>query len=320
MKISLWVTATAMALSACGGGGDGGGSASTPALAPIETPAPAPAPAPAAFTLSYEAIAPSSNFASQLNVEGANGWRYISGVSFVTGTVVDTKELFAKSTNTTYAYELLAATGSAAAFQAQLDAQGARGFVYGGPEVRGEIFRKDNGSASSFSYRAIAKPGTETTAELLAQDKAQGAQGYYHVSGSLGVGSDTVRLYQKDVGSSAIYDVEILSVPTTESDFLAQLNAQGARGYRFKSGYLIGSEGIRNIYDKDSAQSAIFSYAALPSQGSAADLVAQANAQGANGAVLIGDYVMPGGAIKTLYMTPSACTGVLCGPRNPFGL
>lgn len=38
-----------------------------------------------------------------------------------------------------------------------------------------------------------------------------------------------------------------------------------------------------------------------------------------NGVVFIGDYVMPGGAIKTLYVPPSTCTGPLCGARNLFG-
>lgn len=269
--------------------------------------------------MSYQAIPANSAFASQLNAEGANGWRYISGVAFNTGGSVDMKELFAKSDNTTYGYELLSSPATAAALQAQLDAQGARGFVYGGPDMRGTIYRKDNGSAATYSYRVIAAPATETTTELLAQDKAQGAEGYYHVSGSLMVGGSTVRLYQKVAGSSAAYDVEILPVSATEADFLAQLNAQGARGYRFKSGYSFGSEGLRNLYDKDTSQSATFSYSALPSLNNAADFVAQANAQGANGVVLIGDYVMPGGAIKTLYVTPAACTGLLCGARNPFG-
>jgi hypothetical protein len=326
MKSSLWVAATVIALSACGGGGDGNGSSATsapapaPAPAPEPAPAPAPAPTPAALTVSYQAIPASGAFASQLNAEGANGWRYISGLAFTQGGSVDIKELFAKSSDTTYGYELLTSATTAAAFQAQLDAQGARGFVYGGPDMRGEIYRKDNGSTATFSYRVIAAPATETTAELLAQDKAQGAEGYYHVSGSLMAGSATVRVYQKELGSSATYDVEMLPVPSTEADFLAQLNAQGARGYRFKSGYSFGSEGLRNIYDKDTSQSATFSYSALPSLGNAADFVTQANAQGANGVILVGDYVMPGGATKTLYITPAACSGLLCGPRNPFGL
>lgn len=221
--------------------------------------------------------------------------------------------------NTTYSFELPSNAGSTAELQQQLNAQGARGFSYAGPDTLGAIYRKDNGSSSTYSYRVLPEPADNTVDGLLAQDKAQGAEGYYHLGSSLIVGNDTVRIFQKDSQSTATYDVEVLPSATTDDAFMAQLEAQGARGFRFKSDYGFGDNVIRALYEKDTTQSATFSYAALTSAANANDLVTQANAQGANGVVLIGDLGLPSGTIKTLYVTPSACSGLLCGVRSAFG-
>lgn len=326
MKSSLWIAATAVVLSACGGGsggGDGGIGLTpppAPAPAPAPSPAPAPAPAPAAQAISYQALPASPSFLSQLNAEGANGWNYVSGIIYTTGTTnVDLSVLFAKRLNTTYSFELPSNAGSTAELQQQLNAQGARGFSYAGPDTLGAIYRKDNGSSSTYSYRVLPEPADNTVDGLLAQDKAQGAEGYYHLGSSLIVGNDTVRIFQKDSQSTATYDVEVLPSATTNDAFMAQLEAQGARGFRFKSDYGFGDNVIRALYEKDTTQSATFSYAALTSAANANDLVTQANAQGANGVVLIGDLGLPSGTIKTLYVTPSACSGLLCGVRSAFG-
>lgn len=324
MKSSLWIAATAVVLSACGGGGGGGdggtGPTPAPAPAPAPAPSPAPAPAPAAQAISYQALPPGASFVSQLNAEGAKGWNYVSGIVYTTGTAnFDLSLLFAKRHNTTYSFELPSNAGSSADLLQQLNAQGARGFSYAGPDTQGAIYRKDNGSSATYSYRVLPEPTGNTVAGLLAQDKAQGAEGYYHLGSSLIVGDGTVRIFQKDSQSAATYDVEVLASATTDAEFMAQLEAQGARGFRFKSDYVFGDNVIRALYEKDTTQSATFSYAALTSTANANDLVTQANAQGANDVVLIGDLGLPSGTIKTLYVTPSACSGLLCGVRSVFG-
>lgn len=268
----------------------------------------------------YEAITPASNFGTQVNAEGANGWRFIGAVGFTSAVgAFESKDLYARDASTTYVYELLPNVNAAADLQAQLSAEGARGYRYGGPETRGAIYRKDNGSASTFGYRVLAVADNETTAQYIAQVNAQGAEGYYLPGASLVAGSGTVRAFQKDSQGSATYVAEALAEPSTEAGFIAQLQAQGARGFRFKTSYSFGAQGTFLLYDKDTSQSATFVYSTLETSADSAAFVTQANAQGQQGIALIGDYGLPGGAIKTLYVKPTACSGVLCDVRSPFG-
>lgn len=272
----------------------------------------------------YEALPPvvnAADFLAQLNAQGARGFRFLSGFAFTTGPSSFEQVMgYVKDADMTYSYELPPSAADTTAFENQLNAQGARGFEWGGPiGVGGEnrtIYRKVAGSASSYSYAVLA--GAGTSASFLGQANGQGAGGYYYVT-QQGIGGAFVNVYRKDSQGSATYGYEVLANPGGDNDFFAQLNAQGARSYRFKTPYAFGSEGAKVIYEKDLSQAPAFSYYALDDQGSSAAFISQANAEGAKGSGLIGSYALPSGAIKTLYFTSTNCTGFLCDTRMLFG-
>lgn len=276
----------------------------------------------------YEALPPAANaadFLAQLNAQGARGFRYFSGFAFPTGPAsFEQVAGYVKDADVTYSYELPSTATDTTAFGSQLNAQGARGFMWGGPIIVGganhTIYRKVAGSASSYSYAVLPgqASGSETSAYFLSQANGQGAGGFYYVTPQV-VGGASVNLYRKDSQGSATYGYEVLANPGTDGDFFAQLNAQGAANFRFKTPYAFGSEGIKVIYEKDLSQAPSFSYYALDDQGSSAAFIAQANAEGAKGNGLIGSYALPSGATKALYFTSANCTGFLCDTRMLFG-
>jgi len=272
----------------------------------------------------YEALPPVADaqaFLDQLNAQGARSFRFFSGLAFTTSpTSVEVVEAYVKDAETAYVFELLPVTSSAAELQDQLNAQGARGFKWGGPYSAGgqvrTLYRKDNNSASTYSYTVLSAPAD--SAGYLSQNNAQGANGYYSVGGGYMVGGTTVLVYQKDAQGSATYGYEALGEPGSDADFLAQLDAQGARGFRFKTGYGF-SDGARLLYEKDLSQSATFSYLSLQPAGNSADYIAQANAEGAKGNALVGDFGLPSGQARMLYVKPANCSGFLCDTRSLFG-
>jgi len=272
----------------------------------------------------YEALPPAADvsaFLDRLNAQGARSFRFFSGLAFTTSpTSAEVVEAYVKDAETTYAFELLPDTGSVADLQAQLNAQGARGFKWGGPYVVGgqirTLYRKDNGSASTYSYTVLSAPADSTG--YLSQVNAQGGNGYYSVGGAYMVGGTTVLVYQKDAQGSATYGHEALGQPGSDADFLAQLEAQGARGFRFKTGYVF-SDGLKLLYEKDLSQAATFSYQSLQPAANSADYIVQANAEGAKGNALVGDYGLPSGQIRTLYVKPASCSDFLCDTRSLFG-
>ena len=272
----------------------------------------------------YEALAPAADasaFLDRLNAQGARAFRFFSGLAFPTGpATAEVVDAYVKDADTTYSFELLADVGSVADLQAQLNAQGARGFKWGGPYVVGgqirALYRKDNNSASTYTYAVLTAPAD--SAAYLSQVNAQGGNGYYSVAGAYMVGGTTVLVYQKDTQGSATYGYEALGQPGSNADFLAQFEAQGARGFRFKTGYVF-SDGTKLLYEKDLSQSATFSYQNLQPAGNSADAIVQANAEGAKGNALVGDYMLPSGQIRTFYIRPANCTGFLCDTRSLFG-
>jgi len=331
------LTAIAVAtLVACGGGGGGGGfpvipSAPAPAPAPSPPPAPpapspapapgpAPAPAPAAFAPIYE-LSPSTGskqeFLSQVNEEGAKGFRFLSPLGFDGG--ANSQALFSKDADTTYTFVAkdLDLTAEVSDFQNELNEQGAQGYRWAGPLFLGDagatVYRKD-ASATTYSY--VVQSQGSAAADFLAQANNLGASGYYITGPGYAVGSDAVTVFEK-ASTGAAYAYELLEPAGNENDFWEQLNAQGKRGFRFRTTYAF-SDGARVIYEKDTTQSSSFVFYGLDPQGTVSDFLSQANAEGKKGSAWIGDLVVPGGAARTLYVTPSACTGILCVSHGPF--
>jgi hypothetical protein len=327
--------AAALALTACGGGSGGGGGAGfvlppppppAPPPPPPAPPPPAPAPIPSTRTFLYEALpvaGDSSAFAAHLNAQGARGFRFLSGFAFTTSpTTTEIVEGYVRDADATYSYETKPLTADNAAFLAQVNEAGARGFQWAGSySVNGDIFyiyRKNNATPGTFSYRTVAMATSK--ADFLAQANSQGADGFYNVSPAFVAGGTSVAIYEKNSATGATYGYEVADFAGSDDAYLAQLNERGGRGFRYRTEYVF-PDGGGVIYAKDLSQPATFSFYGLAPEGNSTAFIQQANTEGAKGAGLIGGMGLPSGSIQTLYFTPVNCSsGPLCMPVSLFGL
>jgi hypothetical protein len=206
------------------------------------------------------------------------------------------------SNTLTFRYESLSVdAGNVGTFLTQINAEGAKGYRYwpnGGASVDftpvSTTFVND-GTASSYTYEILAEPGD--VPGLLAQANTEGAKGYRY-EGSIELvslsGAPGYSLYRKDGGVSATYTYAADPAPTNTVDFLAQANGRGQSGYRFANLNVPPSFAGWDLYIKDDASSAIYTYDAPAAPASLADLLTQFNDEGAKGYRVMGDLSFEG--------------------------
>ncbi|WP_414449095.1 hypothetical protein AB4851_07525 [Burkholderia sp. 22PA0099] len=195
-------------------------------------------------------------------------------------------------------FEALTSAADATSFLAQLNAEGAKGFRYVGDEffsgdgtTTHSIYVND-GSAGTYTYEL---PSTQTTqSAYLAQLNSEGGRGFRYDS-DLTYGT----LYRND-GSSATYSYQFLSNNSSPADFLTQANTQGQSGYWFVGPTSIGGAFL-NLYAKNGASSATYTYEAPAAPASSSDFLTQANAEGARGFRAKGTQVF-GSSSATVYV------------------
>jgi hypothetical protein len=261
---------------------------------------------------------------AQANAQGARGFQLI-GPQFVGP---DSINLYVKDQNTTFTYEVLDTATTQTALATQLNAQGARGFRLDNFFTSGNYYIKDNSAALTYQYELLAE--VNTSSGFLAQANGQGARGFYFVF-TYSVGGTTVAMYGKD-SSNAVYQYELhprTNENVTADNFVVQADTQGARGFKYVTGFFFfgnpAGDTSRNIYMKDTAQSATFSYKAQLQTSNAATLVTQANAEGQLNFVYAGAQIFfPDGFAgaqqpRNMYFKPLNCAGVvLCSAGGVF--
>ncbi len=266
----------------------------------------------------YEALVETQDratFLAQTNAQGARSFVILSPL-IVGGERIN---FYALDTPGVFTYRSLDTPATATAFEQLLNAQGADRYRFGGPLVSGSYFYRDENSNRTFSYRVLVQPGA--SADFLAQANAQGGEGYNYVL-PLFLGATSYAVYVKENGSNAVYawaSQPSIGGATAASDLVAQANAQGANGFKFRTPFFF-TDGQRNLYVKDTSQSATFAWKDNPDVASAAALVTQANAEGANGYVYRGSYSFSNPSqTRVFYFRPVNCSGsVLCSPSGPF--
>lgn len=271
-------------LAACGGS-DGSGDPTaptapgTPAPAPspeptTPTPAPSPAPAPASVTGQYRQESAATSMEAALAAMNAQG---AQGYAFVSTFVAD-------------------AGGSA--------------------QASGDFYLQDTAHAGSrLQYAAIAQPATADA--LLALLNQQGAGGFaYKAPLSFGSASGIQGLFVKDTSKSLTYTYERqpMSSALSRDGFVAQLNAQGARGFRLVGPMVAGSESF-NLYMKDSSANT-YAYVGLDglpsSPATYGDALRQRlDEQGGQGRLWIGDFVLQAGASASIFEKSAAQSGAI---------
>lgn len=196
---------------------------------------------------------------AQMNAQGAKGYAYKAGMAF--GSVTDTRSLYVKDTSRsmTYSYERLPTSAATTRidYEAQLNAQGAKGLRSVGPLFVGSemfnLYGKDS-SATTYTYTlrtATGQFGVANGAALQQQLDELGAQGYLYLGANV-LGSETVMIYEKSSTQNGAvqYNVE-QSTETSLNQLLAKLNERAANGYFFFSDVVANDSKIYTISVKN---------------------------------------------------------------------
>lgn len=178
---------------------------------------------------------------AQMNARGAQGYAYKAGAAYGTTLPIEQRSIYVKDTSrsTTYTYERRASTSATtrAAYEAQLNEQGARGYRLVGPMfVSGDQFTlyvKDNsGTTYSYSLRDwVGSMGAADGAALQTQLTEMGAQGYMY-QGGMGLQGQTVVQFEKSSAQNgAVEYVVEESKLTSLEQMLARMNERAAQGF-----------------------------------------------------------------------------------------
>jgi len=205
-------------------------------------------------------------------------------------------------------YRLESSPATAAAGLSALNAMGQLGYGFVSsvapytqtlPVPIGDLYLTDTAHTGSKLQYSLATPATTVSAIATQLNQQGGAGALYKgdVSFGTGLSVDIRSLFVKDTTKATTFTYEVKPTTTTQqkATMLAELNAQGARGFRYHStGVLVPSLEAFNVYVKASAPAATYTYtfvdstATGPADGAA--LKAQLNAQGANGNALLGSF------------------------------
>lgn len=263
---------------------------------------------------------------AQADAQGANGFAYLSGMVFGQTTF---NNIYVKDIATTYRWEALDLPATAAALQAQFNAQGARGFAFRNVLTDGQVnsvyYIQDalaNQALAPYSYELLPSP-MATSSAFLAQANDQGARGFAFL-GEFMIGGAPVAIYGKDSSAARYtYAVQASASNMAPAAFVTQANTQGQQGYVFIGEYVFtgnpANEAFKSLYMKDTTQAVTVDYQALSPTNSSGDFLAQANAQGQAGYYHAGAMVFfPNGTsqpseIRNLYAKVANCSGsVMC--------
>ncbi|MBR8144236.1 hypothetical protein KDW55_22930 [Burkholderia sp. AU19243] len=181
----------------------------------------------------------------------------------------------------TLRYDALPSAADQASFLTLINNEGAKGYRYLGDSFYDagnggsqSIFVND-GAAQIYTYQLQPTPTTMTG--FVSQANAQGTSGY-RFEGPLTYGY----LYRKDSGSSATYSYTTADLSTNPDAFVAQANGEGQSGYWFLGPMVAGSEQA-NVYMKNNASNATYTYDAVIPTSTVGDFITQANSEGAKG-------------------------------------
>ncbi|TAG02375.1 MAG: hypothetical protein EAZ43_09580 [Betaproteobacteria bacterium] len=285
----------------------------------IDTGCPAPV---GARTPLYEALSyvtARNDLRAQMNAQGARGFQYIGGLSIG----AEFFNFYGKDQNANFSYEVLDTVATGNELLTQLNGMGARGYRLDSFLTSGNHYVRDNTANLTYSYEL--PPAPATSAAFLTQANERGTNGFYFIF-TYFIGGTQYAIYGKDT-SAATYLYELqpsTDVNVTADDFIVQANARGAVGFKYVTGFFFG-DGAKNIYVKDTSQSASFTFKANAVTSTGAALVTQANAEGQlNFAYFSGLIFFPNGyagaqQARNIYFKPINCAGwLMCTAGGPF--
>jgi hypothetical protein len=206
--------------------------------------------------------------------------------------------------NSTFEYRVLPYESSVAGFTAQANAEGATRFLYVGNYVFAStvsIYSRPVALNTTATYSSFARPAS--AAALVATLNLQGASGNLYL-GDYSIGDSLLVRYS---GNNA-FTYRELPLETTESSFLAQVNAQGSEGYAFMGNVGFQSAGggfaFSSLYVRNTASNDVFNYQTRAIANDGSSLLTQVGGQGLNGYRYQGDLVFtsPTAVSKSLFV------------------
>jgi hypothetical protein len=179
------------------------------------------------------------------------------------------------------------------------------------------LFGKASDSTATYSYATVSF----LDSNLLSRLNEFGAQGHCRLYGTF----SSEFLIQRSVPTQSSCTYEAWASDNNPASFLAQLNAQGNRGYRLAAFAQVDGSPHR-IYVKDARQSSTISYYVLDAptlSAPATEGLALLNQQGAQGGRIFTNFT-EGSVLKFIFARIHGCTGLECDVsytlQHPFGL
>jgi hypothetical protein len=219
----------------------------------------------------------------------------------------------------TYRMETMQTSATAALQQAQQ--QGTAGYAwvsafgsYQSPAQFSDLYLNSNlRQSSTFQYLMDNSPAAMS--DLLVQMNLRGGQSYAF-KGTAIYGTTAYSIYVKDSAKSATYSYETLtgSVNTSLTNLLAQLNAQGTRGFRWLglTAASAAPTSFVNLYSKDSSGPATYVYSAISFGASSAPgnatALTQALQQGSSDGSYYLGTVLAGSQFAMIFERPAGST------------
>jgi hypothetical protein len=252
--------------------------------------------------------ATASAFVTQANAQGGERFAFVGNQIFgnPSGAAVAIYGRAPLAANVSY--QSFPALSSAAALVTQLNAQGAQGFRYLGDLVlegaATSLLAKDS-ATDSFTYQQL--PLATNPTDFLTQLNTQGAAGF-SFEGNIGFfdGVNFVfsSLFVKNTAHNSTFVYETRSPATAPAGFLTLVNAQGARGFRYRGDIAFGAT-INSLFVKDNARTERYVFEVLTPSASSTAFLTQANAQGARNFSYLGDiaFTAPNLVISSIYVS-----------------
>lgn len=250
------------------------------------------------------------------NASGARGYAFVgSSMSLSPAWSMDLYQL--GGSGTAFTYRMTNAGGaSAAARLANMEAEGAKGYLYKSTAIYGndlansyDLFVKTSARNTTYSYRMKAE---EFNLESV---KANGAQGYAY-RGQIVIDNTTQNLYVKDNSANVTYDYKTSPNWGLSNGLLATMNEFGTQAYAYQGSTFTGTEFVA-LFARSSGSSAPYSYTVTPRvAGSVSAYVEAMNQRSFKGEAYYGD-LMDGATTMSVYYKGPVIVHPLLGPVFP---
>lgn len=255
----------------------------------------------------YKVEAASTNFSAfltQLNTEGAAGYRRSGPRVFFSGSTIVNRELYVRDllNPSTYQYQFDIVETSPTPFLAQLNEHGAEGFAFAGlyrvPNTVAEqsLYENDTSENATYEYQLV---GVGSASTNIADLNTAGINGWQWI-GPYVFGNELLDLCVREVGTAATFSYTTEASLDGENATLAQLNEEGAEGRRWRGSFLTSTESeALNIFEKKTPSTKTYTYRSRAQESSEQGFLNAANEEGEAGFYYRGPFFFtnPSGSI-----------------------